>query len=89
MMASVRSGYDRMLVKEVSVRGASMPTPRVANSTIAAIGTRKKIPTHDEHDRPEDGEAPVPAAVHRGPPEDAVLTATTARCGAAASSTGW
>ena len=45
VMASTSSGSEPMLVNAVRVRGLLMPTPRVANSTMAAIGRRKKRPS--------------------------------------------
>ena len=47
VMASTSSGSAPMLVKALRVRGLPIPTPRVANSTMAAIGSRKKRPSSD------------------------------------------
>src|SRR5712664_3956935 len=44
VMASMRSGVLRMLVHASMVRGAVTLLPRVENSNIAAMGTRKKAP---------------------------------------------
>ena len=45
VMASTSSGSEPMLVNALRVRGLSMPTPRVANSTMATMGSRKNRPS--------------------------------------------
>src|SRR3989442_15152936 len=44
-MAATRSGVCAMVSHAFSVRGASSVTPRVENSNMAPIGTRKKAPS--------------------------------------------
>ena len=44
MIAALRSGSEGICRQYVSVLAAPIPVPRVLNSNIAAIGTRKNSP---------------------------------------------